>query len=55
LSLVVYPVADLPRVARETGAKLVIVNAEETPYDRSRMSSSANGSATSCRRSSRSS
>jgi NAD-dependent deacetylase len=33
-SLVVYPVADLPRVAREAGAKLVIVNAEETPYDR---------------------
>jgi NAD-dependent deacetylase len=33
-SLVVYPVADLPRVALEAGAKLVIINAEETPYDR---------------------
>jgi NAD-dependent deacetylase len=33
-SLVVYPVADLPRVALEAGARLVIVNAEETPYDR---------------------
>lgn len=33
-SLVVYPVADLPRVALDSGARLVIVNAEETPYDR---------------------
>jgi NAD-dependent deacetylase len=33
-SLVVYPVADLPRVALESGARLVIMNAEETPYDR---------------------
>ena len=33
-SLVVYPVADLPRVALEAGAHLVIFNAEETPYDR---------------------
>ena len=33
-SLVVYPVADLPRVALEAGARLVILNAEETPYDR---------------------
>jgi NAD-dependent protein deacetylase/lipoamidase len=33
-SLVVYPVADLPRVALQAGAPLVIVNAEETPYDR---------------------
>jgi NAD-dependent deacetylase len=33
-SLVVYPVADLPRIALESGARLVIVNAEETPYDR---------------------
>jgi len=32
-SLVVYPVADLPRVALAAGARLVIVNAEETPYD----------------------
>ncbi|MEX2557595.1 MAG: NAD-dependent deacylase [Actinomycetota bacterium] len=33
-SLVVYPVADLPRVALEAGARLVILNAEDTPYDR---------------------
>jgi NAD-dependent deacetylase len=33
-SLVVYPVADLPRVALQAGAPLVVVNAEETPYDR---------------------
>jgi NAD-dependent deacetylase len=33
-SLVVYPVADLPRVALEAGARLAIFNAEETPYDR---------------------
>ena len=33
-SLVVYPVADLPRVALAAGARLVIVNADETPYDR---------------------
>lgn len=33
-SLVVYPVADLPRVALEAGARLVIMNADETPYDR---------------------
>ena len=33
-SLVVYPVADLPRVALEAGARLVILNAEQTPYDR---------------------
>ncbi|MGH2785198.1 MAG: SIR2 family NAD-dependent protein deacylase [Actinomycetota bacterium] len=33
-SLVVYPVADLPRVALEAGARLVILNAEPTPYDR---------------------
>jgi len=32
-SLVVYPVADLPRVALAAGARLVIVNAEDTPYD----------------------
>jgi NAD-dependent deacetylase len=32
-SLVVYPVALLPRTAIEAGARLVIVNAEETPYD----------------------
>jgi len=33
-SLVVYPVAYLPRYALEAGAKLVILTAEETPYDR---------------------
>ncbi len=33
-SLVVYPVAELPRTALERGAKLVIMTAEETPYDR---------------------
>lgn len=33
-SLVVYPAADMPRVALEAGAKLVIINRGETPYDR---------------------
>ncbi|MCC5949399.1 MAG: Sir2 family NAD-dependent protein deacetylase [Nitriliruptoraceae bacterium] len=33
-SLVVHPVALLPRTALEVGALLVVVNAEETPYDR---------------------
>ncbi|MFL6077414.1 MAG: SIR2 family NAD-dependent protein deacylase [Mycobacteriales bacterium] len=32
-SLQVYPVADLVRVAAGTGAKVVIVNAQPTPYD----------------------
>ena len=32
-SLQVYPVAYLPQIARERGAKLVIINAQETPYD----------------------
>jgi NAD-dependent deacetylase len=32
-SLVVHPVALLPRTAVEAGARLVIVNAEATPYD----------------------
>jgi NAD-dependent deacetylase len=32
-SLVVHPVALLPRTALEAGARLVIVNAEPTPYD----------------------
>ncbi len=32
-SLVVHPVALLPRTALEAGARLVILNAEETPYD----------------------
>lgn len=32
-SLVVYPVASLPAIALQAGARLVIVTAEETPYD----------------------
>ena len=32
-SLVVYPAADMPRVALQAGAKLVILNQGETPYD----------------------
>ena len=32
-SLAVYPVALLPQVAIESGARLVILNAEPTPYD----------------------
>jgi len=32
-SLVVYPVAYLPKIALGAGARLVIVNAEPTPYD----------------------
>ena len=33
-SLVVYPAAELPRMALSAGAKLVIVNREEADYDR---------------------
>jgi NAD-dependent SIR2 family protein deacetylase len=33
-SLVVYPAADMPRVALEAEARLVILNKGETPYDR---------------------
>jgi NAD-dependent deacetylase len=33
-SLVVYPAADMPRVALDAGAKLVIINQGETPFDR---------------------
>ena len=33
-SLVVYPAADMPRLALEAGARLVIINKGETPYDR---------------------
>ena len=33
-SLVVYPAADMPRVALESGAQLVIINQGETPFDR---------------------
>jgi NAD-dependent deacetylase len=32
-SLVVFPAAALPEIARRAGAQLVIVNAEETPFD----------------------
>jgi len=32
-SLVVYPAADMPRVANEYGARLVIINQGETPLD----------------------
>lgn len=32
-SLVVTPAADLPRVAKQSGAKLVIINRDETPLD----------------------
>ncbi|MER3396210.1 MAG: NAD-dependent deacetylase [Acidimicrobiia bacterium] len=32
-SLVVYPAAALPQIARDTGAKLLIFNLEETPLD----------------------
>jgi NAD-dependent deacetylase len=32
-SLVVYPAADVPLVALEAGAPMVIVNAEPTPFD----------------------
>ena len=32
-SLVVYPAADMPRLAIDHGAKLVIINQGETPYD----------------------
>jgi NAD-dependent deacetylase len=32
-TLVVYPVAYLPRIALSGAARLVIVNAEPTPYD----------------------
>jgi len=33
-SLMVYPAAGFPRLARRNGAKLVIVNREETDQDR---------------------
>jgi NAD-dependent deacetylase len=32
-SLVVYPVAYLPQIALDSGARLVVMNAEPTPYD----------------------
>jgi len=33
-SLVVYPAADIPLIAVRTGAPLIVVNAEPTPFDR---------------------
>ena len=33
-SLVVYPAADMPKIAVESGARLVIINQGETPLDR---------------------
>jgi NAD-dependent deacetylase len=32
-SLVVYPAADIPLVAARSGARLIVVNAEPTPFD----------------------
>jgi len=32
-SLVVHPAAGMPQLARQQGARLVIINATETPYD----------------------
>jgi NAD-dependent deacetylase len=32
-SLVVYPAAALPEIAARAGARIVIMNAEETPFD----------------------
>jgi NAD-dependent protein deacetylase/lipoamidase len=32
-SLTVFPVADLPRIALQAGARLVVLNGEPTPYD----------------------
>lgn len=32
-SLVVYPAADIPRVAAGAGARMIVVNAEPTPFD----------------------
>ena len=33
-SLVVYPAADVPLMALRTGARMIVVNAEPTPFDR---------------------
>ena len=33
-SLVVYPAAEIPLVALRAGARMIVVNAEPTPYDR---------------------
>jgi NAD-dependent deacetylase len=32
-SLVVYPAADIPLVAVRSGAQLIVINAEPTPFD----------------------
>ncbi len=32
-SLVVYPAAEMPLMAKEAGAKLVIINLQATPHD----------------------
>ncbi len=32
-SLVVYPAADIPLVALRSGARMIVINAEPTPYD----------------------
>ena len=32
-SLVVYPAADIPLVAARSGARLIVINAEPTPFD----------------------
>jgi NAD-dependent deacetylase len=33
-SLVVHPAAEMPGVALDAGAKLILINQGETPYDR---------------------
>jgi len=33
-SLVVYPAADIPLVALRSGARMIVINAEPTPFDR---------------------
>ena len=33
-SLVVYPAAEVPLVALRAGARMIVVNAEPTPFDR---------------------
>ena len=33
-SLVVYPAADIPLIAVRSGAPLIVVNAEPTPFDK---------------------
>ena len=33
-SLVVYPAAEVPLVALRAGARMIVINAEPTPFDR---------------------